>query len=150
MWEFWTDTIWSEYSQVDQDCLEKAFASKASSFQTEELSFNADERTLYCFDFTAMTQVNTASGKSRKIRRTVMSWLRGVDFEGNWYYSGGKYQISRQGEFWRYEEHFNDGECGSGTRILRKLQLMPSACEFSKCPFSVQIHLLVRCTNSMT
>lgn len=71
-WEWWNDdSAWSSYTDADRDLLEKAFSSGITPFMTKDLSFNKKFGSLYIFDFDVMTQVNSDSGTSRKIQRTV-------------------------------------------------------------------------------
>lgn len=70
-WEWWNDEDWSSFADEDSLLLEKAFGSGISPFQTTKLSFNKGFDSLYMFDFDVMSQVNSDSGTSRKIQRTV-------------------------------------------------------------------------------
>jgi len=70
VWEWWTDECkWSPYAEEDAALLEEAYASGMTPFSTKKLSFNKGFGSLYIFDFGVMTQVNTDSSTSRKIRR---------------------------------------------------------------------------------
>jgi len=69
-WQWWMDdSKWGKFDKDDSKLLEEAYQSNASPFVTRDLSFNKIHQSLYIFDFLVMTQVNSDSGTSRKIRR---------------------------------------------------------------------------------
>eukprot|EP00929_Paragymnodinium_shiwhaense_P117603 TRINITY_DN8840_c0_g1_i1.p1 TRINITY_DN8840_c0_g1~~TRINITY_DN8840_c0_g1_i1.p1 ORF type:complete len:560 (-),score=139.54 TRINITY_DN8840_c0_g1_i1:260-1939(-) len=71
-WEWWSDdNEWCSFNPEDVDLLEKAFEAGITPFLTKDLGFNKEYQSLYIFDFDVMSQVNSDSGTSRKIQRTV-------------------------------------------------------------------------------
>jgi len=69
-WEWWNDDgDWAEFAEEDAKMIEEAYRSNTSPFVTRNLTFNKIHKSLYIFDFIVMTQVNSDSGTSRKMRR---------------------------------------------------------------------------------
>jgi hypothetical protein len=71
LYEWFTDDLtWAAFDPVDCKLLETAYSSSSATlFSTKDLTFNKGFDSLYIFDFKLMTQMNTDSGTSRKIRR---------------------------------------------------------------------------------
>ncbi|CAE8654321.1 unnamed protein product, partial [Polarella glacialis] len=72
-WQFQDDgDAWVSFATVDSDMLEEAFSAGRKVLRTIDLSFNKGHKTLYHFDFKAMTQLNTESKNKRTLRREKM------------------------------------------------------------------------------
>eukprot|EP01012_Entosiphon_sulcatum_P014903 TRINITY_DN19924_c0_g1_i1.p1 TRINITY_DN19924_c0_g1~~TRINITY_DN19924_c0_g1_i1.p1 ORF type:complete len:577 (+),score=93.68 TRINITY_DN19924_c0_g1_i1:233-1963(+) len=70
LWEWFNDECkWAPYDPKDCSLLEDAYKGGTKLLTTTDLTFNKGYGSLYIFDFKVMTQVNTDSGTSRKIRR---------------------------------------------------------------------------------
>ena len=71
-WEYQGDDgTFLEYDEEDCALIETAYASGAPSLVTTDLTFNKGFDSKYTFDFTAKTQHNGSSGKTRTIRRVA-------------------------------------------------------------------------------
>ena len=74
-WEWWEAETkkWKKYVKGDNTLIEAAFLSckksKTATFLTKNLTFNKGYNSQYVFDFIVMSQINTDSGTSRKMRR---------------------------------------------------------------------------------
>eukprot|EP00667_Euglena_gracilis_P013983 EG_transcript_14461 len=70
-WEWKDDTgVFVAFYDEDNDFIEKAYSKDPKSlFKTTGLSFNAEHRTPYVFDFKKMEQLNTESNTKRQLRR---------------------------------------------------------------------------------
>mmetsp|Transcript_23777 Transcript_23777/g.53943 ORF Transcript_23777/g.53943 Transcript_23777/m.53943 type:complete len:565 (-) Transcript_23777:107-1801(-) len=70
-WYWWSDDDdWQPFDAIDANMLEKAFATGSTTFMTKDLTFNKGFDSLYIFDFSTMSQINTESGTSRKMQRS--------------------------------------------------------------------------------
>eukprot|EP01012_Entosiphon_sulcatum_P066056 TRINITY_DN95117_c0_g1_i1.p1 TRINITY_DN95117_c0_g1~~TRINITY_DN95117_c0_g1_i1.p1 ORF type:complete len:409 (+),score=77.28 TRINITY_DN95117_c0_g1_i1:22-1227(+) len=82
-WQWKDDSdMWVAYYDEDNTLVEKAYrTAPTATFTTTSLSFNAEHRTPYIFDFVKQTQYNTESKKVRQIRR-VKKDVKGWSLEG--------------------------------------------------------------------
>jgi len=82
-WEWWEieSKSWRPYAVEDATLLEAAFQGGGAIFLTKDLSFNAEYNSQYIFDFKVMTQMNSDSGTSRKMRRVPEGTSAGPDGE---------------------------------------------------------------------
>ena len=74
-WEWQDGKKWVPFASEDVAMLEHEFVERgpAAQFDTKSFSFNKEHGSLYRLNFGKMTQENTQSGKSRKIRRVELA-----------------------------------------------------------------------------
>jgi len=71
MWSSLLDGKWVLYGADDVAAIEKAWEESKATKTTATLTLSFSKGAVYEFDFSAMTQINVATKRSRKIRRTI-------------------------------------------------------------------------------